>query len=214
MELKERFAYGVEKFDGAGMQGDARSWPSRPAVFDVSQDGEAPLTELDANLVLSPGLKIDFQQCASTQALQNAVRELRPTSVGGLRTTGDDSAQSIVLSEPVLQNGFICGRRGTHYRQVAFSHPTVAKQFRQPGCRLGCASQNNDAGRQRIETMNDTHIDVPRFRVRLFDILLGPYDETRFARSQPHRRQRSRFVHGQQMVVLEEYLDGHIGSAH
>ena len=188
------------------VQGDPRSKRHPTAVLAVANDGQVPRRQLDTNLVLATGDEGDFQQDQVARSSQRAVGQLGVHGTRCLFPANQHFLQPLVFSQPVLPRaGVGYGRRGDQ-GPIRLLHFPRAELLGQATGSLGRASQNDGARDRGIEAADDPQIDLARFPVLVLDVLPRERQQTGPVWIDSHGRQLGRFRHGQQMIILQEYL--------
>jgi septum formation protein len=193
------------------VQRDSRSKGGATAILAIAQDGKPARGQLDTDLVFATGPQLDFEQDRRVQFAERTVRKPGLDRAGLMRVTDQHFAQPLVFAQPVHE---IRSRRFRWLRNqcpIQFAHLAIPKLFGETTGGLGGSSQYDNAGDTSVQPADDSQVDVARFLEFLLEVLSREREQAWPTRIHTHGRQIGRFHHGQQMIILEEYVKRWIG---
>ncbi len=175
------------KLNRPRMQGNPGREPGRTPILYVTYNWVSARGQLQADLMFAPRLQVDADAVQRWLGIQPDEFQLSPQSTPIRLATGFHHVPQFILTYPVH---VAAGRQAVsscHDRLVNLDDRTRAELLIKAVGRFGRAGQDDDSRNNGIQPADDTQVDVSRFIVLGFDVLLGLFHQAGFGN--PHRRQ-------------------------
>jgi hypothetical protein len=194
--MLEREPHGLER-DSAG------ELPLR-AIFSIAHDRMPRGSELDADLMASPGPRFDLQQCCVGKRFESAKRQAAfPRPYRRLRH-GSHDIRAAVLHEPIDEQAFPCGHAAFDEGFVNFLHSALSELFGQSPRGFARPREQNDPRHGSIEPMDNSHKHISRLVIALAKVLAREIDQRHVSAAIADGQKASRLVDGQAVIVFVE----------
>ncbi len=145
-------------------------------IFEVSFDRATNSRQLAANLVMTTGLKIDFQERIVFSGCERFVGQYCLLGFFGVRLGNERFVELFVAREPVLQTCFRLFWHALYNRPVRLLDLIMRLKHRVKTCQRFASSCKEDySTRWPIETMGYAKKDLARLVVFLLDIRLDDF---------------------------------------
>lgn len=111
-----------------------------------------------------------------------------------------------VFADPIDASTFRTVRRTLDHGPINFVDGPLAKLFSQPRCGLRRAGDEQNASDRGVQPADNAQINISRFVVLLFDVLLGHVEQTQLASRNAHRGNARGLRDDEQVVIFVEDL--------
>ena len=193
----------MEEGDAAGVEGDAAvGVGARGAVFEVALDGAADRGKLTADLMMTAGQQLDFDQVVTVRVTQHLVAQDSMLAAVSLVVVRVAFVLFFIAIEPVLQLalrrlGPRAGKRPVELVDLAVAEHGVEtlQTFRR-------LRKDGDAAHRPVEPVRNPHENMTGLRVTLRDERLQRLAQRLVARLVPLDNLRHPLVKYQQVIVF------------
>ena len=145
-------------------------------IFEVSFDRATNSRQLAANLVMTTGLKIDFQERIVFSGCERFIGQYCLLGFFGVRLGNERFVELFVARKPVLEACFRLFRNALDDSPIGFADLLVALEHRVKTCqRFASSCKEYHSTRWPIETMGYAKKDLAWLVVFLLDIRLDDF---------------------------------------
>ena len=146
------------------------------SVLEIALHGTPNSRQLAANLVMTTGLKIDFQERIVFSGCERFVGQYCLLGFFGVRLGNERFVELFVARKPVLEACFRLFRNALDDSPIGFADLLVALEHRVKTCqRFASSCKEYYSTRWPIETMGYAKKDLARLVVFLLDIRLDDF---------------------------------------